>query len=185
MNFRFLGDLPWVKPQINPDLATHSVQTKAFASQAKQESSGVDLKLLGWPLSFLSFFPWANNAGEKFQRPTTINKELKRHAQNRENVVGKDMDITVDQTGYDTHDQAKLLKADLAFLECLENRHILRTKGDPNIAHLYKTMCINGLKNFLIPYRTNLVSLQQSGQSLIQFGWLSNLRRRNWNFQKT
>ncbi|CAJ2639468.1 unnamed protein product [Trifolium pratense] len=324
MNFKFLGDIPipWVKPQSNQDSATHSVQTKAFASlakqetfgidpkdpthsvqtkafalqakqetfgidpkdpthsvqtkafalqakhetfgidpkdptlsvqtkafasQAKQESSGIDRKdpkLSGWPLSFLSLFPWANNAGEKFQRPTTINKALKRHAQNNQNVVGKDNLATplrfrpyvckvpwhtgvrayfsqlfpryghycgpnwssgkdggslvwdkrpIDwldyccychDIGYDTHDQAKLLKADLAFLECLENRHVMRTKGDPHVAHLYKTMCINGLKSFLIPYRTSLVSLQQSGGTLIQFGWLSNLRWRSWNYQK-
>lgn len=269
MNLGFLGDIPWVKPRRNQDSAIHLVQTTAFISQVKHESSGIDIdpkftpdsathlvqkaqqessvndpKLLGWPLSFLSLFPWTNKDGEKFQRPTTINKELKRHAQNRENVVGKDNMATplrfrpyvckvpwhtgvraflsqlfpryghycgpnwssgkdggslvwdkrpIDwldyccychDIGYDTHDQAKLLKADLAFLECLENRHIMRTKGDPHIAHLYKTMCINGLKNFLIPYRTNLVSLQQSGQSLIQFGWLSNLKWRSWNYQK-
>lgn len=86
--------------------------------------------------------------------------------------------------GYDTHDQAKLLKADLAFLECLEKQHG-STKGDPHIALLYKTMCVNGLRNFLIPYRRNIVNLQQSGQPLIQFGWLSNLRWKTWNFQKT
>nr|DAD42782.1 TPA_asm: hypothetical protein HUJ06_001012 [Nelumbo nucifera] len=45
--------------------------------------------------------------------------------------------------GYDTHDQAKLLKADLAFLECLE-RPYMSIKGDAHIAHLYKTMCIAG-----------------------------------------
>lgn len=42
-----------------------------------------------------------------------------------------------------------------------------------------------GLKNFLIPYRRQLVDLQQSGRPLIQFGWLSNLRWRSWNFRKT
>lgn len=46
--------------------------------------------------------------------------------------------------GYDTHDQAKLLKADLAFLECLERLHG-STKGDARIAHIYKTMCITGM----------------------------------------
>jgi hypothetical protein len=264
MNFKFLGDIPWlkprsnqdsvthlvqtkaiasqaiqessgidpkdpklsgwVKPQSNQDSVTHSVQTKAIASQAKQESSGIDPKdpkLPGWPLSFFSLFPWANNVGEKFQRPTTINKELKRHAQNRENVVGKDNMVTplrfrpyvckvpwhtgvraffsqlfpryghycgpnwssgkdggslvwdkrpIDwldyccychDIGYDTHDQAKLLKADLAFLECLENRHIMRTKGDPHVALLYKTMCINGMLCYalkLLHFRGLIVS---------------------------
>lgn len=50
--------------------------------------------------------------------------------------------------GYDTHDQAELLKADLAFLECLE-RPYMATKGDIRVAHLYKTMCISGLFSLL------------------------------------
>lgn len=48
--------------------------------------------------------------------------------------------------GYDAHDQAELLKADLAFLECLE-RPRMTTKGDPHVAHLYKTMCISGTRS--------------------------------------
>ncbi|XP_061338259.1 uncharacterized protein LOC133285100 [Gastrolobium bilobum] len=238
MNLGFLSNTPWFKPQLNTDSVT-----KAFTEEPKQES-GNDIKLSGWPLSFLSLLPWANNGGDKSHRPSTINKELKRHAQTRGNVVGKDSGATplrfrpyvckvpwhtgvraflsqlfpryghycgpnwssgkdsgslvwdkrpIDwldfccychDIGYDTHDQATLLKADLAFLECVEKPH-MSTKGDPQIAHLYKTMCINGLKNFLIPYRRHLVNLQQSGQPFIQFGWLSNLRWRSWNFQKT
>lgn len=85
--------------------------------------------------------------------------------------------------GYDTHDQAKLLKADLAFLECLERAH-MTPKGDPSIAFLYRMMCISGLKNILIPYRSHLVKLQ-AGRPLIDFGWLSNGRWRSWNFQKS
>lgn len=50
--------------------------------------------------------------------------------------------------GYDTHDQAKLLKADLEFLECLERPH-MSTKGDPQIAFLYKTMCIAGIHSII------------------------------------
>ncbi|XP_078436349.1 phospholipase A2 family protein [Wolffia australiana] len=61
--------------------------------------------------------------------------------------------------GYDTHDQAKLLQADLAFLECLE-RPRMSTKGDAHAAYLYKTMCITGLRNILIPYRMQLVRMQ-------------------------
>ncbi|RAL38978.1 hypothetical protein DM860_014804 [Cuscuta australis] len=76
--------------------------------------------------------------------------------------------------GYDTHDQAELLKADLAFLECLEKPH-MSTKGDPHVALLYKTMCISGLRNILIPYRQQLVKLQ-SWQLPLQFGWLSNFK---------
>ncbi|KAF8403646.1 hypothetical protein HHK36_011750 [Tetracentron sinense] len=76
--------------------------------------------------------------------------------------------------GYDSHDQAKLLKADLAFLECLE-RPRMSTKGDARIAHLYKTMCITGLRNIIIPYRRQLVRIQ-TGESLIGFGWLGNVK---------
>lgn len=46
--------------------------------------------------------------------------------------------------GYDTHDQASLLKADLLFLECLE-RPQMTTRGDAHVAQLYKTMCITGM----------------------------------------
>ncbi|OAY67107.1 hypothetical protein ACMD2_18758 [Ananas comosus] len=41
--------------------------------------------------------------------------------------------------GYDTYDQAKLLKADLAFLECLEKPR-MATKGGANAALLYRAM---------------------------------------------
>ncbi|KAF9665780.1 hypothetical protein SADUNF_Sadunf16G0159300 [Salix dunnii] len=85
--------------------------------------------------------------------------------------------------GYDSHDQAELLKADLTFLQCLERPH-MATKGDAHVAQVYKTMCITGLKNILIPYRTNLVKLQ-SGQPLINFEWLSRVKWRRWNLQKT
>ncbi|KAJ6948568.1 hypothetical protein NC651_002787 [Populus alba x Populus x berolinensis] len=85
--------------------------------------------------------------------------------------------------GYDSHDQADLLKADLAFLQCLERPH-MATKGDAHVAHVYKTMCITGLKNMLIPYRTHLVKLR-SGQPLINFEWLSKVKWRRWNLQKT
>ncbi|XP_077219230.1 phospholipase A2 family protein [Tasmannia lanceolata] len=73
--------------------------------------------------------------------------------------------------GYDTHDQAKLLKADLAFLECLEKPR-MDTKGDPHIAFLYRSMCITGLRNVLIPYRRHLLRLQ-ARQSFVE--WLRNL----------
>ncbi|GFZ18112.1 phospholipase A2 family protein [Actinidia rufa] len=66
------------------------------------------------------------------------------------------------------------LKADLAFLECLERPH-MSTKGDAHVAHLYKTMCTSGLRNILIPYRKNLLNLQ-SGQLTVGFGWLSNMK---------
>lgn len=46
--------------------------------------------------------------------------------------------------GYDSHDQADLLKADLAFLECLE-RPNMSTRGNPQVARAYKTMCITGV----------------------------------------
>ncbi|XP_078171606.1 phospholipase A2 family protein [Carex rostrata] len=69
--------------------------------------------------------------------------------------------------GYDTHDQAKLLKADLAFLECLE-RPRMATKGGAHMSIIYRAMCIAGLRSFLIPYRMHLVRLQ-SGPSLFDY----------------
>lgn len=84
--------------------------------------------------------------------------------------------------GYDTHDQAELLKADLAFLECLERPH-MATKGDVHVARLYKTMCISGLRGILVPYRKQLVRLQTQ-QLSINFGWLSSITWKGWNFQR-
>ncbi|OVA18512.1 hypothetical protein BVC80_1831g34 [Macleaya cordata] len=83
--------------------------------------------------------------------------------------------------GYDTHDQAQLLKADLAFLECLE-RPGMNNKGDIHVARLYRTMCITGLRNILIPYRRHLVRLQE-GRSVIE--WLGGLSRRNNTYRET
>ncbi|KAL6841812.1 hypothetical protein ACP4OV_028324 [Aristida adscensionis] len=61
---------------------------------------------------------------------------------------------------YDTHDQAQLLRADLAFLRCLQtSRHTPALDGAAPAA-IYRAMCIFGLKAILIPYRTNLVRLQ-------------------------
>ncbi|XP_072996130.1 uncharacterized protein [Typha latifolia] len=71
--------------------------------------------------------------------------------------------------GYDTHDQAKLLKADLAFLECLEKPRIA-TKGGAQAALLYRAMCIAGLRSILIPYRTQLVKLQSGPSFAVMFG---------------
>lgn len=59
--------------------------------------------------------------------------------------------------GYDTHEQAEMLKADIAFLECLEKTH-MKTKGNPLIAEAYISMCITGLRNILIPYRNQLLN---------------------------
>lgn len=85
--------------------------------------------------------------------------------------------------GYDTHNQAELLKADLAFLECLEKKN-MSTKGDPRIASFYKFMCISGLRNFLIPYRENLLKLQ-TGKFFFPSLRLSGVKLRGWNFAKT
>ncbi|CAI9102459.1 OLC1v1000735C1 [Oldenlandia corymbosa var. corymbosa] len=84
--------------------------------------------------------------------------------------------------GYDTHDQAELLKADLAFLECLEKSD-MKIKGNPWVANLYKTMCISGLRNVLIPYRHQLVNLR-AVQSPINFGWIGNWKLQALNIQK-
>ncbi|CAN6444101.1 unnamed protein product [Victoria cruziana] len=68
--------------------------------------------------------------------------------------------------GYDTYDQAKLLKADLAFLECLERQRI-NLMEDNHWAQLYRSLYIAGLKAILIPYRTQLVKLQ-TRQSMVE-----------------
>lgn len=84
--------------------------------------------------------------------------------------------------GYDSHDQSELLKADLAFLECLERPH-MATRGDVHVANLYKTMCISGLRSILIPYRQHLVKLK-SGELSLGFGWVSNMKWKGWNPHK-
>ncbi|CAN6206335.1 unnamed protein product [Urochloa humidicola] len=61
---------------------------------------------------------------------------------------------------YDTHDQAQLLRADLAFLRCLEGSRQTPARDGIAAAAIYRAMCIFGLKTILIPYRTNLVRLQ-------------------------
>ncbi|XP_040382176.1 uncharacterized protein LOC121054971 [Oryza brachyantha] len=61
---------------------------------------------------------------------------------------------------YDTHDQAQLLRADLAFLRCLQTSRQTRAVDGVAAAAVYRSMCIFGLKTILIPYRTNLVRLQ-------------------------
>ncbi|KAH0465808.1 hypothetical protein IEQ34_005911 [Dendrobium chrysotoxum] len=68
--------------------------------------------------------------------------------------------------GYDTHDQSKLLKADLAFLECLERPQVA-SKGGAHISFLYRSMCIAGLRYLLIPYRMQLLRVQ-SGPSFTE-----------------
>lgn len=235
MNFWFLSNGPWSKAPLKTVPLAASNSMDALSKQPREVHHD-DIKLFGWFFSILQFLPWTSNARDRVQRPTTINRGLKRRAQTRGNVEnnfgatplrfrpyvskvpwhtgvrgflsqlfpryghycgpnwssGKDGGSPVwdkrpmdwldfccycHDIGYDTHDQAKLLRADLAFLECLESRN-MSTKGDPHVALLYKTMCINGLKNFLIPYRRHIVSLQ-AGQPLVQFGWLSNLRWRS------
>ncbi|KQK14868.1 mucin-2 [Brachypodium distachyon] len=62
---------------------------------------------------------------------------------------------------YDTHDQAQLLRADLAFLRCLQGSRTTPALDGAAAAAVYRSMCIFGLKVILIPYRTNLVRLQK------------------------
>ncbi|CAA7046765.1 unnamed protein product [Microthlaspi erraticum] len=182
--------------------------TTTLLEQPGQEKALFDIKIWTWSLS--SVIPWAANSGDGKQKPTTINRGLKRHVKSRRssrfnsvNTVyrfrpyvskvpwhtgtraflsqlfpryghycgpnwssGKDGGSMIwDQRpidwldhccychdiGYDTHDQAELLKADMAFLECLESNKRVVTRGDAQVAHFYKTMCITGLKSILIP----------------------------------
>lgn len=78
--------------------------------------------------------------------------------------------------GYDTHDQAEMLKADIAFLECLEKTQ-MKTKGNPLIAESYISMCITGLRNILIPYRKQLLKPMQAKNILASK--ISRLNSRN------
>ncbi|XP_047322092.1 uncharacterized protein LOC124925985 [Impatiens glandulifera] len=85
--------------------------------------------------------------------------------------------------GYDSHDQADMLKADLAFLDCLEKPNMI-VKGDARIANLYKKMCTSGLRSILIPYRRHLLKLQSVQMEFgfgFGFGWLGD---RQWNVWK-
>ncbi|CAB79665.1 hypothetical protein [Arabidopsis thaliana] len=174
--------------------------TTFLLKQPEKEKGLFDIKIWTWS-SFSSVLPWSANASDGKQKPTTINRGLKRHALSRRssrsngvNTVyrfrpyvskvpwhtgtraflsqlfpryghycgpnwssGKDGGSMVwDQRpidwldhccychdiGYDTHDQAELLKADMAFLECLESNKRVVTRGDAQVAHFYKTMCI-------------------------------------------
>ncbi|GAB4835287.1 hypothetical protein Ancab_000196 [Ancistrocladus abbreviatus] len=230
MDIKLPDRIPFLGFWPNKNVETTMIRTSEMVESPKQHAL-FNVKLWGW--SVFSLIPWAVNTRDKFQMPTTVNRELKRRAifhdirspplRFRPYVSkvpwhtgaraflsqlfpryghycgpnwssGKDRGSLIwdkrpidwldyccycHDMGYDTHDQAKLLEADLAFLECLEKPH-MSTKGDKHIANLYRTMCIQGLRNILIPYRTHLVKIQ-SGQPLIGFGWLSNLRWKGWN----
>ncbi|KAJ0251632.1 hypothetical protein HA466_0125670 [Hirschfeldia incana] len=246
MNFG-LPSISWFNSNSSKkDVAIVETVTSTTSSLLEQQDQGqslFDIKI--WTFSLGSVFPWAatSHDGKQQQKPTTINRGLKRHAVSRRssrvNTVttvyrfrpyvskvpwhtgpraflsqlfpryghycgpnwssGKDGGSPIwDQRpidwldhccychdiGYDTHDQAELLKADMAFLECLESNKRVVTRGDAQVAHFYKTMCITGLKNILIPYRSYLVKIQY-GQNLLDFGWLlNNISKRSWNFQK-
>ncbi|CAI0541889.1 unnamed protein product [Linum tenue] len=217
--------------------------TQQQKSQHGSGGFGSGFKLWGW--SLFSIIPWAIASNIKMERPTTINRKLKRRTQYAQVVEGggaggirgnplrfrpyvskvpwhtgpraflsqlfpryghycgpnwssgKDQGSLLwdkrpidwldyccycHDMGYDTHDQAELLKADLKFLDCLERPNMVN-RGDSHVAHIYRTMSIAGLKNILVPYRTHLVKLQ-SGVPLINFGWLSNVNFRGWKFSR-
>ncbi|XP_058093197.1 uncharacterized protein LOC131239489 [Magnolia sinica] len=90
-------------------------------------------------------------------------------------IISKRQELSV-KPQLQMNSRAKLLKADLAFLECLEKSWTSNTKGDARIAYLYRSMCIAGLRNILIPYRMHLVRLQ-SGPSMVER--LGNLNGKN------
>ena len=195
-----LPSMPWFNSNSSEkDVAM--VETVTSRASLGQGNGLLGIKIWTWSLG--SVIPWAATSGDRKQKPTTINKGLKRHAVSRKssrlntvNTVyrfrpyvskvpwhtgmraflsqlfpryghycgpnwssGKDGGSLVwDQRpidwldhccychdiGYDTHDQAEMLKADMAFLECLEsNKHVV-TRGDAHVAFFYKTMCITG-----------------------------------------
>lgn len=67
--------------------------------------------------------------------------------------------------GYDTHDQADMVKADITFLECLEKSWVSKNKF-PRAAEAYRSMCITGLKTVLIPYRQQLLKQMHANRIL-------------------
>lgn len=200
MNFQFLSN-PWLDVQSNITILGAALNSTTVIMEESNDNGRFDIKL--WGLSLLSLAPWAISARDKIRGPTTINKELKKHARPREPGFGSnpvrfrpyvskvpwhrgaraflsqlfpryghycgpnwssgknsgspvwdmrpidwlDYCCYCHDIGYDSHDQAELLRADLAFLECLERPH-MSTKGDAHVALLYRTMCITGVPTY-------------------------------------
>ncbi|KAL8055582.1 hypothetical protein ABFX02_04G065800 [Erythranthe guttata] len=237
MNLQFHGYIPWFRSNPDKDMSSHVMSTSTILEAPKEKAT---VSAESWKWSLFSFIPWA-----KIQLPTTVNRELKKHAQPRRSInesttqysvirfrpyvskvpwhtgprgflsqlfpryghycgpnwsSGKDGGSLIwdkrpidwldfccycHDMGYDTHSQAELLKADLAFLDCLERPH-MTTKGDPQVAYLYKFMCTSGLRNILIPYRQSLVKLQ-SGKLFFPYVWmrLTSMKWKGSNLAKT
>ncbi|XP_042389349.1 uncharacterized protein LOC121981072 [Zingiber officinale] len=87
--------------------------------------------------------------------------------------------------GYDSYDQAKLLKADLSFLECLEQPRMASKGGGAPAAIIYRAMCIAGLRTILIPYRMHLVRVQSGPSFLDAFNNLINKSSSSTNNEAT
>lgn len=197
MNLQFHRYIPWFVSNPKKDMSPLVMSTGTLLEASKEKPSVDSNK---W--SLFAFIPWAIIVRDKIQLPTTVNRELKKHARPRGRIdsvsqysairfrpyvskvpwhtgprgflsqlfpryghycgpnwsSGKDNGSLIwdkrpidwldfccycHDMGYDTHDQAELLKADLAFLECLERPH-MTTKGDPQVASLYKFMCTSG-----------------------------------------
>ncbi|KAE8663807.1 Detected protein of unknown function [Hibiscus syriacus] len=151
MNVGFLS-IPWfgVDPKTDSD--------PSFASTEPKQKTSFEIRLWGWTL--VSVPPKAVNG--------TVGFEVEEHSFRSYfhvmgiivvliGQVGKMEDLLsgmrptdwldfccyCHDIGYDAHDQETLLKADLAFLECLERPH-MSIAGDPYIAQLYKTMSTTG-----------------------------------------
>ncbi|CAL9037863.1 unnamed protein product [Musa banksii] len=69
--------------------------------------------------------------------------------------------------GYDTHDQAKLLKADLAFLDCLEKTRMTTERGGVSAAVLYRAMCTTGTSTNLITFVLSVITMWHAYVDLI------------------
>ena len=63
---------------------------------------------------------------------------------------------------YDTHDQAQLLRADLAFLRCLEGSRRTPARDGIAAAAIYRAMCIFGEPNSPLPILALAVALKPS-----------------------
>ncbi|KAE8711413.1 Phospholipase A2 family protein isoform 1 [Hibiscus syriacus] len=157
MNFGFLS-IPWfdVDPKRDSNLS--------FASIEPKQKTSFEIRVWGWTL--VSVPPKAVNGNDRNRTPTTINKGLKRRAQQNQ-VIEPPAPIRFRpyvckvpwHTGaraflsqlfpryghycgpnWSSGKDGRTSESDLAFLECLERRH-MSTRGDPHIAQLYMTMC--------------------------------------------
>ncbi|CAN6219783.1 unnamed protein product [Urochloa humidicola] len=174
----FLSSLiPWREPkkqQVHPTAsASAAAARRAAKAAAEEEAEARQLVGCAVPLfrPYVAQLPWHGGTrawlSKLFPRyghycgPNwSSGKEAGSVLWDRRPVDHLDFCCYCHDMAYDTHDQAQLLRADLAFLRCLEGSRQTPARDGIAAAVIYRAMCIFGLKTILIPYRTNLVRLQ-------------------------